>query len=124
MNDNLNELLNKFTDFLKNEAKTETVIGKEFQLGEFKCVPVIGVGFGFGGGLGEGNHVRKGQGSGIGGCAGLGMGPCGFLVTHGDQIQFIPVHQSKGLSAAFEKIPELMEKYFSMKKDLKAPPAP
>lgn len=110
-NNNLNELLEKFTEFLKNEAKTETVIGKEFMLGEFKCVPVIGVGFGFGAGGGEGTNPKSGAGSGVGGGAGIGMGPLGFLVSRGDQIQFIPTRQSKGLSAAFEKVPELLEKY-------------
>lgn len=110
-NVNLNELLDKFTEFLKNEAKTETVIGKEFILGEFKCVPVIGVGFGFGAGGGEGSNPKSGAGNGVGGGAGMGMGPIGFLVSKGDSIQFIPTRQSKGLSAAFEKVPDLLEKY-------------
>jgi len=115
MNNNLNEILGKLTEFLKSEAKTETVIGAQFQLGEFKCVPVIGVGFGFGAGGGEGNSPKQGQGTGFGGGAGIGMGPLGFLVTRNDQIQFIPTRQSKGLSAAFEKLPDLMDKYFDQK---------
>ncbi|MGB5204796.1 MAG: hypothetical protein WBN63_11455 [Eudoraea sp.] len=41
------EFLGKITDFIKTEAKTETVVGEQFQLGEFKCVPVIKVGMGF-----------------------------------------------------------------------------
>ncbi len=120
-NNNLTELLDKFTEFLKNEAKTETVIGKEFMLGEFKCVPVIGVGFGFGAGGGEGNSPKAGVGNGVGGGAGMGMGPMGFLVSRGDQIQFIPTRQSKGLSAAFEKVPELLEKYLDKKENKKEP---
>lgn len=116
MNNNLNELLGKLTEFLKNEAKTETVIGQQFQLGEFKCVPVIGIGFGLGAGGGEGNNPKQGEGSGMGGGAGIGMGPLGFLVSKGDQIQFIPTRQSKGISAAFEKLPDLMEKYFDKSK--------
>ena len=116
---NLNELLDKFTEFLKTEAKTETVIGKEFQLGEFKCVPVIGMGFGFGAGGGEGNSPKAGAGTGVGGGAGMGMGPMGFLVTRGEQIQFIPTRQSKGLSAAFEKVPDLLEKYLEKQESKK-----
>jgi uncharacterized spore protein YtfJ len=121
MNNNLNELLGKLTDFLKNEVKTETVIGEQFQLGEFKCVPVIGLGLGFGAGGGEGKGLnpKKGEGSGVGGGAGIGMGPLGFLVTHHDQIQFIPTRQSTGLSAAFEKLPDLMEKYIEKNKSTK-----
>ena len=41
------ELMEKITDFLKSETKTETVIGAQFDLGEFKCVPVIKRGMGF-----------------------------------------------------------------------------
>ena len=44
----LEELIAKITDFIKSEAKTETVVGDQFELGEFKCVPVIKVGMGFG----------------------------------------------------------------------------
>jgi uncharacterized spore protein YtfJ len=44
----LEETVQKLTDFLKTEAKTETVIGQSFQLGEFTCVPVIKFGIGMG----------------------------------------------------------------------------
>lgn len=116
MNENLNELLGKLTEFLKSELKTETVIGQQFTLGEFKCVPVIGLGLGFGAGGGEGSAPKQqGQGSGAGGAAGIGMGPIGFLVTKGEQIQFIPARQTTGLSAAFEKLPDLLGKYFDKK---------
>lgn len=53
------ELLGKVTDFIKSEAKTETVVGEQFELGEFKCVPVIKVGMGFGSGGGEGAEPKK-----------------------------------------------------------------
>lgn len=116
MNENLNEVLGKLTEFLKNEVKTETVIGQQFNLGEFTCVPVIGVGIGFGAGGGEGTAPKQmGQGSGAGGGAGIGMGPIGFLVTKGDKIQFIPSRQPSGLGAAFEIIPDLLGKYFDKK---------
>ena len=77
------ELLGQITDFIKTEAKTETVVGEQFELGQFKCVPVIKVGMGFGSGGGEGvetkTKVLKGQGA--GGGAGVGIEPIGFLVT-------------------------------------------
>ncbi|NNE78200.1 MAG: sporulation protein, partial [Pricia sp.] len=55
------ELLGKITEFIKAEAKTDTIIGNAFDLGEFKCVPVIkvGMGFGSGGGGGEGFDAKK-----------------------------------------------------------------
>ncbi len=121
MSVNLDESVKQLTDFLKNEAKTETVVGQSFQLGEFTCVPVIrfGLGLGYGGGEGKGKQPGKGDGEGMGGGAGggLGLDPIGFLVTRGDQISFISTHNSKGLSAAFEKLPEVMEKMFDKKKD-------
>jgi len=107
---NLNELIGKLTDFLKSETKTETVIGQPFTLGEFTCVPVIGMGFGLGIGGGEGTNDKQG-GTGMGGGAGIGIGPIGFLVTKGDQIEFISARKAKGLGAAFEKLPEILEKY-------------
>ncbi|AEV98057.1 sporulation protein [Niastella koreensis] len=124
MSVNLDESVKQLTDFLKSEAKTETVVGQSFQLGEFTCVPVIrfGMGLGYGGGEGKGVQPGKGNGEGTGGGAGggLGLDPIGFLATRGDQISFIPTHSSKGLSAAFEKLPDVLEKMFDKKKEQKA----
>ena len=120
MSFNLDETVNKLTDFLRTEAKSETVMGQTFQLGEFTCVPVIkfGLGVGYGGGEGQGKQDGKGAGEGTGGGAGGGMGvePIGFLVTRGDQISFIPTRSNKGLSAIFEKVPDLMEKMIDKKR--------
>ena len=117
---NFNEVLGKMTDFLKSEAKTETIIGQQFKLGEFTCVPVMSVGLGFGGGGGEGKgnakNAGEGEGAGTGIGAGMGMGPVGFLVTKGDEIQFLPARSTKGLSAVFEKVPELLDKYLEQRK--------
>jgi len=121
---NLEETLKQFTELLKTEAKTENVIGQAFQLGEFTCVPVIkfGMGLGYGGGEGHGDAMGKGKGDGIGGGAGGGMGiePLGFLTTRGDQISFIPTRANKGLSAIFEKAPDLLEKMLDKKRTEKA----
>ncbi|GAA4941254.1 hypothetical protein GCM10023314_12840 [Algibacter agarivorans] len=106
------ELLSKITDFIKTEAKTDTVVGEQFELGKFKCVPVIKVGMGFGSGAGEGvetkKNARKGQGA--GGGAGVGIEPVGFLVTKEEEISFIEAGKIHGLAAAFEKVPDLIEK--------------
>src|SRR6185369_14169067 len=122
--ENLNDMLGKITEFLKSEAKTETIIGEQFKLGEFTCVPVMSIGMGFGGGGGEGKgnakNAGEGEGTGAGGGAGMGMGPVGFLITKGDDIQFIPTRSSKGLSAAFEKVPDLIEKFLEKNKKKEA----
>ncbi len=109
------ELLNKITDFMKSEAQTETVIGEQFKLGEFLCVPVIKVGMGFGSGGGEGVEAKTKKGQGIGAGAGVGIEPIGFLVTKGEEISFLEAGKAHGLAAAFEKVPELIEKYVEMK---------
>lgn len=115
MQANFDEVLVKVTDFLKSEAKTETVIGKEFKLGEFTCVPVIRMGLGFGYGGGEGEDEKKAHGGGSGAGAGIGIEPLGFLVTRGAEISFVPSKTSKGLSAAFEKMPDVLEKFLGGK---------
>lgn len=114
---NFESMLQRLTEFIQKEAKTETVIGESFQLGDFQCVPVIRVGVGFGGGGGSGDTPKstaKGEGVGAGGA--IGIDPIGFLVTKDDEISFISTHQSKGLSAIFEKVPELLDKLGSKKK--------
>jgi uncharacterized spore protein YtfJ len=113
---NLEEMLNKVIDELKTVAKTETVIGQSFKLGEFECVPVvkISMGFGSGGRSGEGgkDNTRKGGAAG----AGIGLEPLGFLVTRGDEISLVSITKSKGLDAVFEKVPDLLEKIIEKRK--------
>ena len=105
-------LVDRITQFMEKEAKTETVVGQPFQLGEFSCIPVIRVGMGFGTGAAEGDGPKQ-QGHGEGGGAGAGMGiePIGFLTTKGDQISFISTRQNSGLAKAFEQVPSLIEKF-------------
>ncbi len=104
------ELLGQITDFIKSEAKTETVVGEQFDLGEFKCVPVIKVGMGFGSGGGEGTEGRGRKGEGMGAGAGVGIEPIGFLVSRADEISFLASGKTRGLAAVFEKVPDLIEK--------------
>ena len=117
------ELLRQVTDFIKSETKTETVVGEQFDLGEFKCVPVIKVGLGFGSGGGESSDPKaktnKGQGGGAG--AGMGIEPIGFLVTKGDEISFLEAGKTHGLAAMFEKVPDLLEKFIEKRKKEEVP---
>jgi len=109
------ELLGKITDFMKSEAKTETVVGQQFELGNFKCVPVIKVGMGFGSGGGEGQEAKGRKGEGMGAGAGVGIEPIGFLVSREDEISFLAAGKTKGLAALFEKVPDLIEKIMNNK---------
>lgn len=119
MNSNIKDVAENLTSFLKDEAHTETIIGKEFKLGEFTCVPVMRVGMGLGYGGGTGSDKKKGEGEGMGGGAGLGADPMGFLVTKGGEISFVPTHASQGLSKAFEKMPDVLEKFLDKDKETK-----
>lgn len=114
---NFETLLQRLTEFIQKEAKTETVIGESFTLGEFTCVPVIRLGVGFGSGGGSGDSTKNGKGEGGGAGAGIGIDPIGFLVTKDEHISFISAQQSKTLSAIFEKVPDLIEKILSKKKE-------
>jgi uncharacterized spore protein YtfJ len=117
------ELLKQITDFIKTEAKTETVVGKPFDLGEFKCVPVIKVGLGFGSGGGEGFEKKDLKGEGMGAGAGVGIEPIGFLVTKDDEISFLEAGKSHGLAALFEKVPDLIENLAKVRMSKEAEPA-
>ncbi|MCE2612173.1 GerW family sporulation protein [Flavobacteriaceae bacterium D16] len=110
------ELLTRITDFMKTEAKTETVVGEPFELGAFKCVPVIKVGMGFGSGGGEGTEAKTRKGEGLGAGAGMGIEPIGFLVTKGEEISFLEAGKAHGLAAAFEKVPELIDKFWESRR--------
>jgi len=111
------ELLNQITDFIKSEAKTSTIVGDQFKLGEFTCVPVIKVGMGFGSGGGEGEDPKKGKGQGGGAGAGVNIEPIGFLVSKGEDISFLSAGKNKGLAAMFEKMPEVIGKFADRKKE-------
>jgi uncharacterized spore protein YtfJ len=109
------ELLDRVTNFIQNEAKTDTIIGETFELGEFKCVPIVKIGMGFGSGGGEGADPKQGKGSGGGAGAGIGLVPIGFLVTKGDEISFISTEKNSGMASVFEKVPDLIEKIMDKK---------
>lgn len=116
----IDHLLKNMAEFLQAEAKTETVIGDQFKLGEFDCVPVIKVNVGLGGGGGQGGGTKdgaKGEGSGMGAGGGVRVEPIGFLVSKGDEISFLHSGRAKGLAAVFEKVPDLLEKYIDKKKE-------
>ncbi|QIP15119.1 sporulation protein [Spirosoma aureum] len=122
METTVNDVFTKVTDFLRSESKTDTVVGQAFQLGNYSCVPVIRLGMGFGGGAGEGDDKKQGHGTGSGAGAGFGLEPIGFLVSKEDQIQFISTKQSKGFSEAFEKVPDILEKFLTKKAQPEAVP--
>lgn len=115
---NIETLLDKVAEHVKQMASTDTVLGEEFSLGDYSCRPVIKAGTGFGSGFGNGTDPKtKASGDGGGAGAGIGVCPVGFLVAKGDEISFIPSDRKSGLSALIEKVPDLVEKVAEMKKE-------
>ena len=57
----MEDVLNKVMEQMNSVAKTKTVIGDPFKLGEFTCVPVIKIGVGFGSGGGGSEAESKGK---------------------------------------------------------------
>lgn len=109
------QILEKLTDLIKSEVKTETVIGSPFTLGEYTCVPIIKVGMGLGSGGGGGESEKMGTGTGAGGGAALGIQPIGFLVSRGSEITVLNVGRGSALSSMFDKVPDMLEKYMERK---------
>lgn len=116
MNMKFDETFDKMLDQLRSMAKTETVVGEPFKLGDFTCIPIIKVGMGFGGGGSSGDDTKKRKGSGGATVAGLGITPVGFLVSRGEEISFLSSDKNKGIQTIFEKVPDLLEKIIDMKK--------
>ncbi len=117
---NFENLLQRLTEFLQKEAKTETVVGESFKLGEFTCVPIARVGMGFGSGGAEGDSAKVGKGQSGGTGAMIGIDCVGFLVTTGKEISFIATNQNKGLAAVFEQVPDLIKKFMAKTETAKA----
>lgn len=116
MDSNVNELLDKISEHVKGIAKTETILGDEFTMGDYVCKPVIKMGVGFGSGSGSGNlNLTKNKGEKNGAGAGIGISPVGFLIAKGDEISFIPTDKSGGFSKLLDKVPDILEKIMDMK---------
>ena len=120
---NLEAMISDILGNLKSIAKTDTIIGEEFKLGEYSCRPVMKVNLGIGGGGAEGDKEKEGKGVAGGSGGGVNVEPIGFLVAREDEIKFITATGKKmDMSTLFEKMPEIVEKLqkFQKGKDKKA----
>ncbi len=117
MDTNYQELAKNLMDHMKTVASTDTVVGEQFSLGEFTCVPVIKLNMGIGSGGGVGDAPKSGKGSGGGAGAGVQVEPIAFLVAHGADIKLMNIRKGRGIESFFEAIPEVMEKFKSHKEE-------
>ena len=114
---NLEAMISDILGNLKSIAKTETIIGEEFKLGEYSCRPVMKVNLGIGGGGAEGDKEKEGKGVAGGSGGGVNVEPVGFLAAHGDEIKFInSAGKRMDMSKLFEKMPEIVDKLQNFQK--------
>jgi uncharacterized spore protein YtfJ len=111
------EIIGKLMEELRTVAKTETIMGKEFQVGELTLIPVSKITLGFGAGGGKGTDNKK-EGEGGAGGGGVMVTPIAFIVIKGAEISFHGIKRGGALENLFEQLPELTEKILA--KDQKA----
>ncbi len=95
------------SEVMEKLGRTETVIGKEFKMGEFTVVPVISVCMGFGMGRGAGDQEKGTDGSGGGG-GGIKVQPVAFLVARENEVNLLSINRGKGLETIFESMPNII----------------
>jgi len=99
-------LLDEFTRI----AKTETIIGKEFQAGEFTLIPISRVSLGIGAGGGSGSAKVESKGEGGAGGGGIKIEPIAFIAIRGGEISFHGIKKGGTIETILEKFPEMAEK--------------
>lgn len=103
-------LIKTLLDEFRSIAKTETIIGKEFQAGEFTLIPISRVSLGIGAGGGSGGIKAESKGEGGGGGGGIRIDPIAFIAIKGGEISFHGIRKRGTSDAIFEKIPEIAGK--------------
>lgn len=103
------EIIGKLMDELKAVAKTETILGQEFKVGEFTLIPVSRISLGVGAGGCKGTSDKK-EGEGGGGGGGVMVTPIAFVVIKGDEISFHGIKRGGAFEGLFEHLPEITDK--------------
>ncbi len=103
------EIIGKLMEELRSVAKTETILGKEFVVGDFTLIPVSKISLGFGAGGGQGAENKK-TGEGGGGGGGVVVTPIAFVVIKGGEISFQSIRKGGAFDSVFEALPEMVEK--------------
>ncbi len=103
------EIIGKVMEELRTVAKTETILGQEFQVGGFTLIPVSKISMGFGAGGGKGTENKK-EGEGGGGGGGVMVTPIAFIVIKGEEISFHGIKRGGALDGLFEHLPEITDK--------------
>lgn len=111
------EILKTVTDRVATMISTKTVIGESITVEGKTIIPVTRVSFGFGSGGGEGKGKAGDAGTGSGGGAGAVIQPVAFLVVSREDVRVFSVTGKGMIAQLSEVIPEIMEKYRSIREE-------
>lgn len=103
---------------LRNMSRTDTVIGEEIEVGEFKVVPVSKVSMGFVTGGGEYSEADAMSDFPFAGASGAGMSvqPVCFLVTDGKTIKVVGLSSQSPFDKILTTIPDIVSGLVKKKK--------
>jgi len=113
-------LIKTLLDEFKTISRTETIIGKEFQAGEYTLVPISKVSLGIAAGGGSGGVKTESKGEGGAGGGGIRIEPIAFIVIRGEEISFHGIKKGGTIEAVLEKIPEMAERIMKKRGERKA----
>ncbi|HEY9204327.1 MAG TPA: spore germination protein GerW family protein [Candidatus Methanoperedens sp.] len=111
------DTLKIITEEIADMISTKTVIGEHITIDGRTIIPVTKVSFGFGSGGGEGKSKSEDAGSGVGGGGGASIQPIGFLIVTSESVQLLTFKEKGVIEQIVGAIPEIMEKYKSIKEE-------
>lgn len=100
-------------------SRTETIIGKEFQAGEYTLIPISRVSLGIAAGGASGGVKAESTGEGGAGGGGIRIEPIAFVVIRGEEVSFHGIKKGGTIEAVLEKIPEMTEKIMKKRAERK-----
>lgn len=115
----VDEILKSVAEDIACMISAKTVIGEHITIEDRTIIPVTKVSFGFGSGGGEGKRKEGDEGVGAGGGAGAIIEPIAFLVVSKEDVQLLTIKGKGTISQLAEVIPEIMEKYKSLREERK-----
>jgi uncharacterized spore protein YtfJ len=105
------EILKSLVGELKSLARTETIVGAPFSMGEFTIIPISRVSLGVGAGGGAGGAEQKGAtGEGGGGGGGIRISPVALVAARGSELSVHMLGRGAAFTNTIEKMPDLVEK--------------